>query len=242
MRFKAWNHIYIASRIFVRWWCVILFNDCLDRSTQSKCVFVLCSAAIPLLVLSRSPSNIHHTHASSTQRAICGKTSYSSLPPGLCHQRRLAWPLWHQHCHNYGVLNHQYDISQSRHAKCQAGPLGLPLLLSERREKWRFVYCWIIIAIGIYEAHQAFRWRGCGVWRWLRGASHQTADTVEQDSQTTCLLSASLLNHHHSSHLYDHSHDISPVRAGAYAPPSTADSDNESGSRPRTFDASASCY
>lgn len=119
-------------------------------------MFVLCSAAIPLLVLSRSPSNIHHTHASSTQRAICGKTSYSSLPPALCHQRGLAWPLWHQHCHNYGVLNHQYDISQSRHAKCQAGPLGLSLLLSERREKWRFVYRWIIIAIGIYEAHQAF--------------------------------------------------------------------------------------
>lgn len=68
------------------------------------------------------------------------------------------------------------------------------------------------------------------IWRWLWDASHQAADTVEQGFQTSCLLSLSLLNHHHSSQLYDSSHDISPVRAAAYAPP--ADSDNESGSQP----------
>lgn len=61
-------------------------------------------------------------------------------------------------------------------------------------------------------------------------ASHLTADTVKQGSQTSCLLSPSLLNHHHSIQLYDGSHDISPVRAAARTPP--AGSDNESGSKP----------
>lgn len=65
------------------------------------------------------------------------------------------------------------------------------------------------------------------VWRWLGDASHQAADTVEQGFQTSCLLSLSLLNHHHCSQLCDSSHDISPVRAAAYAPPA----DNESGSK-----------
>lgn len=110
-----------------------------------------------------------------------------------------------------------------------------PQLLSERREKWRFVYRRIIIAIGIYEAHQAFsggrrvgRGRGVGGrWflkvtpdgGWVGGGcgSSDGADAAEQDSQTTCLRWAGLLNHHHSSHLYDHPHDISPVRAAAYA-------------------------
>lgn len=105
-------------------------------------------------MLSRSPSNIHHPRVIDAD-AICGKTSHSSL-----HDR--VSPTWislairHPQCHNYGVLNRQNDISQRSHAKCQQGLLGLPRLLSECPEKWRFVYCWIIITIGIYETHQAF--------------------------------------------------------------------------------------
>lgn len=76
--------------------------------------------------------------------------------------------------------------------------------------------------------------RGRRIWRWLWDASHQAADTVKQGFQTSCLLSPGLLNHHHPSQLYDRSHDISPVRAAAYAPP-PADSDNESGSGPQSF-------
>lgn len=77
-------------------------------------------------------------------------------------------------------------------------------------------------------AHRAFK-RSC-IWRWLWDASHQTADTAKQAFQTSCLLSPSLLNHHHSSQLYDSSRDISSVRVAACASP--ADSDDESGREP----------
>lgn len=69
--------------------------------------------------------------------------------------------------------------------------------------------------IGIYEAHQAFSGVGGRLW-FLKvtpdvlegvggvGGAHQAGvDAGEQDSQTTCLRSAGLLNHHHSSHLHD---------------------------------------
>lgn len=59
-----------------------------------------------------------------------------------------------QQCCNYGVLDHQNDISTRRYAKSQRGLLGLPLLSSEWREKLRFFHCCIIIVIGIYESHQ----------------------------------------------------------------------------------------
>lgn len=73
------------------------------------------------------------------------------------------------------------------------------------------------------------------------GVSSDRADTAEQDSQTTRLCSAGLLNHHHSSHLYDH-HLFEPQHMQRPPPPSAADGDNKSGSRPLTSDAPASCY
>ena len=117
--------------------------------------------------------------------------------------------------------------------------------MTEWPEKWRFVCGWVLITIGIYETHQAFSQEDAA----FEGDSG-IADTVKQGFQTSCLLSPSLLNHHHSSQLYDRSHDISPVRAAAYAPPppppppppAAADSDNESGSEPQPFDASVSRY
>lgn len=177
-------------------------------------MFVFCVQP-SLFVLSRSPPNIHHPLVSSTRTQFEAK--HLSLHSAATYRRP---PTGVAIRHNYGVLNRHDDTSVRDDIQNASEAYSVyPLLLSEWPEKWRFVCCWIIITTGIYETHQAFSQEECRVWRWLRAASHQTADTVKQGFQTSCLLSPSLLNHHHSSQLYDRSHDISPVRAAAYAPP-----------------------
>lgn len=75
--------------------------------------------------------------------------------------------------------------------------------------------------------------KGWRLWRWLWAWSCQAAaaDTARRDFQTARLLSPSLLNHHHSSHLRDRWRDLSPVRAATWVPPA-ADSPNEAGGVP----------
>lgn len=75
---------------------------------------------------------------------------------------------------------------------------------------------------GIYEAHQAFSLEELRLKVTLR---HIASNCGHIETRLSDKLS-----HHHSIQLYDGSHDISPVRAAACAPP--ADSDNESGSEP----------
>lgn len=84
------------------------------------------------------------------------------FPP--CQHGLSAWPLWRQRCRNYRVFTCQYDTDVGEDAQSARPAVREvhPQLLSERREKWRFVYRRIIIAIGIYEAHQAFTGVGAG--------------------------------------------------------------------------------
>lgn len=219
---KVWNDIFLVNRLLV-WWltcfvrrlCIIMCNNSLDTQADkpTACLFFVCSHRSLCWVghLRIFITLLCHQHGRNLRRNISLFTSravYRRPPTGEAIR------------HNYGVLNRHDDTSVREDMQNASEAYSVyPLLLSEWPEKWRFVCCWIIITTGIYETHQAFSQEECRVWRWLRAASHQTADTVKQGFQTSCLLSPSLLNHHHSSQLYDRSHDISPVRAAAYAPP-----------------------
>lgn len=134
------------------WW--------LPRHTgrQTNCLFVCLLPAF--FVPSGSPSYTHRPRVSSTQAQFVVKCL--TLPStAMCHQPEPARPSDSTQCCNYGVLNHQNDISTRLICKKPSRPARFALTLV--RMAWEiefffffFFHCCVIIMIGIYESHQTF--------------------------------------------------------------------------------------